>query len=105
MRVKASRSAFDQDWLIATNTGSPYSMRRYSLIRQSPLRITARSSGIPTDRFDRRVESIDSSTAFLASRIVVSGVTTRSRIGLPYLCSPICRKGVSGVASMWLPSG
>lgn len=40
-----------------------------------------RSSGIPTDRFDRRVESIDNRTAFCASASDVAGVTTRSRIG------------------------
>ena len=60
---------------------------------------------MPTDRFERSVESIDNSTAFCASTRLVVGFTTRSRIGLPYLCSPICRNGVSSVASMKLPSG
>ena len=53
--------------------------------------MTQRSSGMPTDRFERSVESIETSTAFTASSIEVSGRITRSRIGLPYLCSPIWR--------------
>ena len=59
---------------------------------------------MPTDRLERSVESIEISTALRPSSSEVDGRTTRSRIGLPYLCSPICRYGVSSVASMKLPS-
>ena len=59
---------------------------------------------MPTVRFERSVESMLISASFTPWINEVSGVTTRSRIGLPYLCSPICRKGVSAVASMKLPA-
>jgi MFS family permease len=55
---------------------------------------TTRSSGGPTDRFDFIVESIDTSAHLAASSSGVSGVSTRSSTGLPYLDSPIW-KGVS----------
>ena len=105
IRAHPSRSAGDQASDMARNAGSPASIRRFCVTLQASRSITARSSGIPTDRFDRSVESIDRSTAFCPSERLVAGFTTRSRIGLPYLCSPICRKGVSSVASMKLPSG
>ena len=59
---------------------------------------------MPTDRLERMVESNDTSTHLMASSIEVSALTTRSMIGLPYLTSPIWKYGVSGVASMKLPS-
>ncbi|MNT48520.1 sensory histidine kinase AtoS [compost metagenome] len=40
-----------------------------------------------------------------ASSSRVCGRRMRSRIGLPYLDSPICRNGVSGEAAIALPSG
>ena len=44
---------------------------------------------MPTDRLLRMVESNDTSTHFVASASGVSGVITRSMIGLPYLVSPV----------------
>ncbi len=61
------------------------------------------SMGKPTARFDRIVEVNEIRATLTASSSGVSKVTTRSRIGLPYLCSPICRYGVSGWHSMKLP--
>jgi hypothetical protein len=52
----------------------------------------------------RIVESNETSTHFVASGKFVVGVMTRSMIGLPYFASPVCRNGVSGPASMKLPS-
>jgi hypothetical protein len=42
--------------------------------------------------------------SFKASTRLVPWEIARSRIGLPYFGSPICRKGVSMVASMALPA-
>ena len=102
--AKASRMPLAQPADSACQSGSPSSIRRRVENRHSPAGITARSSGIPTERFERMVESIDRNTAFSAWPIGVWGVITRSRIGLPYLCSPICRNGVSSVASMKFPA-
>ena len=77
IRPNPSRSAIDQASDIAAKSGSPASIRRRLPTRQASRSITSRSSGIPTDRFDRRVESIESSTAFCASSSEVSGRTTR----------------------------
>ena len=103
--MKASRNASDHPRLIWAKAGSSASIRAWLAILLVSFSMIAMSSGIPTDKFERNVESIDSSAAFCASIKQVSGRTTRSRIGFPYLCSPICRNGVSRVASMKLPSG
>ena len=50
------------------------------------------------------VESKDTSTHFAASIKLVLRVITRSITGLPYLLSPIWKYGVSGAASIKLPS-
>ena len=63
-----------------------------------------RSSGGPTDRFERMVESIEISAHLTASARLEERVITRSTIGLPYLDSPIWKYGVSSVASMKLPA-
>ena len=60
--------------------------------------------GMATDRLLRMVESNDTSTHFIASARLVAGVMTRSMMGLPYLVSPVWKNGVSGPASMKLPS-
>lgn len=88
IEAKASRSASDHNRLIRLNSSSSGSMRRWIKNLQSPARIADRSSGIPTDRFERSVESIDTKAAFRQRRNGVSGVITLSKIGLPYLCSP-----------------
>ncbi|MNO06386.1 hypothetical protein D3C81_2281430 [compost metagenome] len=69
------------------------------------MRISARSTGRPTDRLERMVESSDTIAVRAASSSRVCGRRMRSRIGLPYLDSPICRNGVSGEAAIALPSG
>jgi len=61
--------------------------------------------GRPTDRLERMVESNEISVHLMACASGVRWLMTRSRMGLPYLDSPICRYGVSGVASMKLPCG
>ena len=53
---------------------------------------------MPTLKFERMVESIEISPSFKASLRSAFSVIARSRIGFPYLCSPICRNGVSAVA-------
>lgn len=65
----------------------------------------ARSSGGPTEMLERMVESSETSAQRAASSRLVSPRITRSRIGLPYFSSPICRYGVSGEEAMQLPSG
>ena len=57
-----------------------------------------------TERLLRMVESKDTSTHLAASSSVVVASITRSRIGLPYLVSPVCKNGVSRSASMKLVS-
>ena len=59
---------------------------------------------MPTDRLLSMVESKDTSTHLVASSSVALELTPRSRMGLPYLASPVCRKLVSVPASMKLPS-
>ena len=44
---------------------------------------------MPTERLERSVESKEMSRSFAATPMRMSGLATRSRIGLPYLCSPI----------------
>ena len=44
---------------------------------------------MPTERFERSVESKLIRISFAATPMRISGLATRSRIGLPYLCSPI----------------
>jgi len=51
-----------------------------------------------------RVEAMEMQTVFRARSMEVSGVMIRSRIGLPYLVSPIWKNGVSRVASMKFPA-
>jgi len=51
------------------------------------------------------VDAIDISAQRIASPSDVSAVITRSRIGLPYFVSPICRYGAFGEALMQLPWG
>ena len=72
IRANPSRIAADQASLIARKVGSPASIRRRRPTLQASFSITARSSGIPTDRLDRSVESIDRSTAFCASTRLVA---------------------------------
>ena len=62
------------------------------------------SIGSPTPRFDRMVESIETRLTLRASYSSVVYLTARSRIGLPYLCSPIWRNGVSLEDSMKFPA-
>ena len=50
--------------------------------------------GRPTERLERMVESIEIRPSLSASAILVSTVIERSRIGFPYLCSPIWIRGV-----------
>ena len=69
-----------------------------------PSRYTSRSSGRPTLKLLFSVLSIDTSAHLAASSSCVKGVSTRSRIGLPYLLSPTWKKQVSRVASMKLPA-
>jgi len=78
-------------------------MRWTSSGSTSPERRIIRSIGSPTARFDRIVDVNEISATLTASAIGVSKLITRSRMGLPYLCSPICRYGVSGWHSMKLP--
>ncbi len=73
------------------------------LVGEASRWIVTRSIGMPTPRLDRMVESIEIRPSFMASSRLVPNLMARSRMGLPYLCSPICRKGVSSVASMKLP--
>ena len=63
--AKASRKAADQAALISWNVSSSASIRRDIVTLSASASINARSSGIPTLRLERRVESIDSNTAFL----------------------------------------
>ena len=50
-----------------------------------------KSMGAATPMFERMVASKESSAIFTASLRVSLQLTVRSRIGLPYLFSPICR--------------
>src|SRR3546814_7448740 len=84
-----SRSAADQPWEICAKRSSSASIRVRVRKRYLPRSATARSSGMPTERFERRVESIDRHTAFTQTSIEDSGVMMRYNMGLPYLCSPI----------------
>lgn len=59
---------------------------------------------MPTNRLLSIVESYDTSTLMVASSSAALGVTAGSRIGLPYLASPVCRQLASVPASMKLPS-
>jgi hypothetical protein len=59
---------------------------------------------MPTERLLSIVESNETSTHLVASSRVAFDVTARSRMGLPYLASPVCRKIVSVPASMKVPS-
>ncbi len=55
--------------------------------------------GGPTDRFDLSAASNEiraRRAASLSDRVLVA---IRDRIGLPYLNSPSCKKGVSGLAA------
>ena len=85
---KPLRIAFDQLWEMAAKVGSSRSMRRRSRKARASFSMTARSRGIPTDRLLLRVESIETKTALRDSSMELFGVMIRSRIGLPYLCSP-----------------
>ncbi|MNN92042.1 hypothetical protein D3C81_2102530 [compost metagenome] len=60
---------------------------------------------MPTERLLRMVESKDTRAQRRPSSRLVSNSRLRSRMGLPYLLSPSCRKGVSSVAWMKLPWG
>ena len=60
--------------------------------------------GIPTDRFDRNVASKESNASFAASSRLLASPSARSRIGLPYLVSPICRNTERVDASTKLPA-
>ena len=51
--------------------------------------------GGPTVRLLRMVESMETKPQRTAVSKLISGPIIRSRIGLPYLLSPICKKGVS----------
>ena len=48
--------------------------------------------GMPTDKLLRIVESNETRTHFVASSRLVFRLMTRSRIGLPYLASPVLEK-------------
>ena len=63
------------------------------------------STGAPTLTLLLIVESMETIAAAAAIDNVVVCSTTRSSIGLPYLLSPICRKGVSSDVVMKLPCG
>ncbi|MOA23038.1 hypothetical protein D3C78_1436380 [compost metagenome] len=91
----------------------PRIMRKYSLFssmlakcvtRRALVSYTSKSSGRPTEMFDRKVESMEISAHLAASSSEVSGRSTRSRMGLPYLASPIWKYGHSWPASMKLPA-
>jgi hypothetical protein len=94
-----------QPWRIDAKYASSESTRCRKPTFSASRLISATSSGSPTDRLERIVESKDTSAHFIASSSVVAGLITRSMIGLPYLLSPIWKNAVSSVASMKLPSG
>jgi hypothetical protein len=58
---------------------------------------------MPTDTLERSVESKEIKLQRSASCSGISYFKARSKIGLPYLLSPIWKKGVSGVAAIKLP--
>src|SRR5690606_21935339 len=91
-RVRTAFSSLrDQVSWISAYSGVSASSRICWLTRRSPARTSARSTGSPTERLERMVESSDSRAQRAASSSAVPGRTMRSRIGLPYLDSPICR--------------
>ena len=68
--------------------------------------INQRSTGGPTVMLLRIVESIEISAYLVAdSSVVESYLMPRSRIGRPYLVSPICKKGASVELQSGLPCG
>ena len=79
-------------------------MSTWQATRSSSRRTMTRSSGRPTERFERIVESIEISAHLAASPSGMLRRITRSMIGLPYFDSPIWKYVVSGVASMKLPA-
>ncbi len=81
----------DQFWWISAYSAESAPSRSCRPIRSSPSRSSARSIGRPTDRLDRMVESSETMAVRAASSSRVVGLRMRSRIGLPYLDSPICR--------------
>ncbi len=90
--VRTAASSFsDQLSRMSMYNGVSASSRMRSLMQRSPVRISARSIGRPTDTFERMVESSDTSAQRAASSSVVSARMMRSRMGLPYFDSPICR--------------
>ena len=57
-----------------------------------------------SDKFERNVESMETSAHFATSSSGVEGVTTRSMIGFPYFDSPIWKYGLTVDASTKFPA-
>src|SRR5579859_878939 len=83
------RMPLPQLWRIVEKYASPSPMRFCTPMRRASRGYQARSMGRPTEMLLRMVESKEISAHLAASRYGVALLSTRSRMGLPYLLSPI----------------
>src|ERR1700729_2210247 len=102
--LNTSRSAKPQRVRIIVKYSLSMSMLIWVASLNSSRRMMARSSGGPTDRLERMVESMETRAHLAAwARLLLRGMT-RSMMGLPYFDSPIWKYGVSREDSMKLPA-
>src|ERR1700722_19272233 len=87
--LKTSCSANPQRVRIMVKYSFSISMLMWVASLNSSRRMMARSSGGPTDRLERMVESMDTRAHLAAWARLLLRVMTRSMMGLPYLVSPI----------------